>query len=377
VPKVEAKDSNRVGERGTGRGIINNNNYYMASTKTEDVGDGCNFCFVRMKPEHSSAIAAIQEAVYPTPYHEDIKFVMQRSLLFPPGSWVIMRKQRRRPRSAILDTSTTNTSSSNLLLKESSLMMNNDTVTRAAGEVSENAAGLYDSVLDTQQTLQHQHQIQHHQQQTTQEVSEECRGSLEQIRAGNDEGEMIGYMAAYPWPSTDALEKPPSLGDEKTVEMIERGASDPSRAHFFVHEVTLYAQGEGIGKLAMDFLLRIGKEMGFRQAMIVAVLGNESYWSKSCSFKELKKLPDGYYKRDEDKCESNDGGSGHGDNQKRECQVTNDTSSCSNSKESLSILINDTSLTNSSLSLVPSQKLEKRKSFFSTDWRVTVMTVEL
>lgn len=340
----------------------------MASTIIEDVGDDCNFCFVRMKPEHSGAIAAIQEAVYPTPYHEDIKFVMQRSLLFPPGSWVIMRKQRRRPRSA-MDTSITNTtSSSNLPLKESSSMINYDTVTREAVEVSENATGLYDSVLDTQQIQ--------HQQQTTQEVSDECRGSLEQIRAGNDEGEMIGYMAAYPWPSIDALEKPPSLGDEKTEEMIERGASDPSRAHFFVHEVTLYAQGEGIGKLAMDFLLRIGKKMGFRQAMIVAVLGNESYWSKSCSFKELKKLPDGYYKRDEDICEGNDGGSGHGDSPQRECQVNNETSSFSNSKESLSILINDTSLTNSSL-LAPPQKLEKRKSFFSTDWRVTVMTVDL
>ena len=38
--------------------------------------------------------------------------------------------------------------------------------------------------------------------------------------------------------------------------------------------------------------------MGFKQAMLVAVLGNEDYWNKSNGFKEWKKLPDGYYKQD-------------------------------------------------------------------------------
>jgi len=354
--------------------------------ESESKKNDLNFLFIPMKPEHALAIAAIQEAVYPTPYHEDVKFVIQRSILFPPGSWVIIRKKGSRDLlESILESALNSTTgefikdSNHHHSKEisSSVVENNTFLNKVAVEVDVTHSDLLDSIHkrdDKDDSMTNNHQL------MQQTVTDKQSVSCTQILAGNNKGDMIGYMAAYPWPSSNALEKPPSLGDEKTTEMIERGASDPSCAHFFIHEVTLYAQGEGIGKIAMEFLLRIGKRMGFKQAMLVAVLGNESYWNKSCGFNEYKKLPDGYYKQEKDECygEGKDKREGQDDGKKggSECQeLTRDDANVSRrlqSQETLSMLVNGNKSL-SSMTLPGTQILEKRKSFFSTDWRVTVM----
>jgi hypothetical protein len=348
-----------------------------------------NFLFLPMKPEHASAIAAIQEAVYPTPYHEDVKFVIQRSILFPPGSWVVIRKKGSRDLlESILESALNSTTgefikdSNHYHSKEisSSVVENKNILNKVAAEVDVTHYDLLDSIQkheEDDESTTNNHQL------MQQTVTDKQYVSCTQILAGNDEGDMIGYMAAYPWPSSNALEKPPSLGDEKTIEMIARGASDPSCAHFFIHEVTLYAQGEGIGKIAMDFLLRIGKRMGFKQAMLVAVLGNESYWNKSCGFHEYKKLPDGYYKQEKDECygegkdervgqDQQDDGKKESKRQELTARDGTSVSQGMRSQESLSVLENGNN-SQSFMSLLGTQKLEKRKSFFSTDWRVTVM----
>jgi len=352
-----------------------------------------NFLFIPMKPEHASAIAAIQEAVYPTPYHEDVKFVIQRSILFPPGSWVVIRKKGSLDQLESISESATNTTTGEFIKdsnhhhsKEisSSVVDNNNILNKVAAEVDVTHPDLLDSIHkrdDKDDSTTNIHQL------MQQTVTDKQNVSCTQILAGNEEGDMIGYMAAYPWPSSNALEKPPSLGDEKTIEMIERGASDPSCAHFFIHEVTLYAQGEGIGKIAMEFLLRIGKRMGFKQAMLVAVLGNESYWQKSCGFHEYKKLPDGYYKQEKDECygegkdkiegqDQQDDGMKVSERQELTSRDDANVSRTLQSQETLSMLVNGNKSL-SSMTLPGTQKLDKRKSFFSTDWRVTVMTLTL
>ena len=348
-----------------------------------------------MKPEHALAIAAIQEAVYPTPYHEDVKFVIQRSILFPPGSWVIIRKKGSRDLlESILESATTTTTTTGEFIKDSnhhhskeissSVVENNTFLNKVAVEVDVTHSDLLDSIHkrdDKDDSTTNNHQL------MQQTVADKQSVSCTEILAGNNKGDMIGYMAAYPWPSSNALEKPPSLGDEKTTEMIERGASDPSCAHFFIHEVTLYAQGEGIGKIAMEFLLRVGKRMGFKQAMLVAVLGNEGFWHKSCGFNVYKKLPDGYYKQEKDECygegkdkiegqDQQDDGKKESERQELTSRDDANVSQGLQSQESLSMLMNGNK-SQSSMSLPGTQKLEKRKSFFSTDWRVTVMSLTL
>ena len=287
------------------------------------------YCFVKMHNKHAKGIAAIQEAVYPTPYHEDIKFVMQRSVLFPSGSWVVIRKQKS------LFSIENNDDKSNYQIKDKESDIHIDST----------------NILSI--------------------TNDDIHASKQEICAGNEIGDIIGYMAAYPWPCKEALEKPPSLGDNRSEELIKQGAQNPTLSVFFINEVTLYAQGEGIGKVAMNFLLQIGKKMGFKQAMLVAVLGNEDYWNKSNGFKECKKLPDGYYKQDnvfdkiEEKEKEKDNGQKDGSNflytnQQKEEKEKEDVKdeffvSPSNQK----------------------QILEKRKSFFSSDWRVTIMTMSI
>jgi hypothetical protein len=289
----------------------------------EDFSDK-TYYFAQMQSEHAKGIAAIQEAVYPTPYHEDIRFVMQRSLLFPIGSWVVIRKQK----SSI------------------SIEKNND---KSNYQINDKELDIH---FDSTNLLSI--------------TNDDIHANKQEICAGNEIGDIIGYMAAYPWPCKEALEKPPSLGDKRTEELIKQGAQNPSLSVFFIHEVTLYAQGEGIGKVAMNFLLQIGKKMGFKQAMLVAVLGNEDYWNKSNGFKEWKKLPDGYYKQDNDKVEKEiDLGQKDGSN----FQYTNQQ------KEEI-----EKEVVKEEFFVSPSiqkQILEKRKSFFSTDWRVTIMTMSI
>ena len=289
----------------------------------EDFSDK-TYYFAQMQSEHAKGIAAIQEAVYPTPYHEDIRFVMQRSLLFPIGSWVVIRKQK----SSI------------------SIEKNND---KSNYQINDKELDIH---FDSTNLLSI--------------TNDDIHANNQEICAGNEIGDIIGYMAAYPWPCKEALEKPPSLGDKRTEELIKQGAQNPSLSVFFIHEVTLYAQGEGIGKVAMNFLLQIGKKMGFKQAMLVAVLGNEDYWNKSNGFKEWKKLPDGYYKQDNDKVEKEiDLGQKDGSN----FQYTNQQ------KEEI-----EKEVVKEEFFVSPSiqkQILEKRKSFFSTDWRVTIMTMSI
>ena len=119
----------------------------------------------------------------------------------------------------------------------------------------------------------------------------------------------------------------------------------------------------------MNFLLQIGKKMGFKQAMLVAVLGNEDYWNKSNGFKEWKKLPDGYYKQDNifDKIEEKEK-----DNEQKDGSNFLYTNQQKEEKEKEDV--------KDEFFVSPSnqkQILEKRKSFYSTDWRVTIMTLSI
>lgn len=156
-----------------------------------------------MVAEDRDGIWAVQRAVYPPPYHEDVDYVMKRRDAFPEGSFVVVDEARK--------------------------------------------------------------------------------------------GMLVAYAQCYPWGKAAALSCPPSLHDGGALDSIKGAlAGPPSEAVMFMHEVTVWDQGRGLGRSLMERLLRVAADHGITTALLVAVLGNEPLWSKF-GFSVLKELPYGYY----------------------------------------------------------------------------------
>ena len=102
-------------------------------------------------------------------------------------------------------------------------------------------------------------------------------------------GAVLGYASAYPYPAAAALSDPPSLG-ELNAELIAAALRAPRGAALFIHEVSVHAQGRGIGKLLMQRLLGLGRELGLARAILVSVLGNKVYYEKM-GFRLVRTLP--------------------------------------------------------------------------------------
>lgn len=156
-----------------------------------------------MREDDLHGVWAVQRAVYPPPYHEDVSFVMHRRTAFPAGSFV---------------------------------------------------------------------------------VTDDAKDNL-----------IVAYAQCYPWNRVAALESPPSLHDGSALDAIGAALAGPtSEAIMFMHEVTVWEQGRGLGRLLMEQLLQVARDHGFSTALLVAVLGNEPLWSKF-GFSVYKELPYGYY----------------------------------------------------------------------------------
>ena len=102
--------------------------------------------------------------------------------------------------------------------------------------------------------------------------------------------DVLAYASAYPYPAALALASPPSLG-ELDPALIVAALAHPADACLFVHEVSVYAQGRGIGGLFMKRLLGLAGVMGLSSAVLVSVLGNRGYYLK-LGFSLVRSLPD-------------------------------------------------------------------------------------
>lgn len=102
-------------------------------------------------------------------------------------------------------------------------------------------------------------------------------------------GAVLGYASAYPYPSASALSDPPSLG-ELNAGLIAAALRAPRGAALFIHEVSVHAQGRGIGTQFMQRLLGLGRELGLARAVLVSVLGNRAYYEKM-GFSVVRTLP--------------------------------------------------------------------------------------
>jgi GNAT superfamily N-acetyltransferase len=112
-------------------------------------------------------------------------------------------------------------------------------------------------------------------------------------------GKIVAYAQCYPWLREAALKEPPALHDGDACATIKEALAveNRSEALLFLHEVTVYEQGKGLGTFLMNKLLEVAKETGFSTAMLVAVLGNGPLWAKF-GFELTKELPWGYYAED-------------------------------------------------------------------------------
>ena len=50
------------------------------------------FAFEPLLPAHEAAVGALQEAVYPPPYHEHTRHILARAAAYPQGSFVVVRR---------------------------------------------------------------------------------------------------------------------------------------------------------------------------------------------------------------------------------------------------------------------------------------------
>jgi GNAT superfamily N-acetyltransferase len=103
---------------------------------------------------------------------------------------------------------------------------------------------------------------------------------------------VIAYASSYPWPLTAALAAPPSLGvfDAAPVCAVDAAPEGPDCA-FFIHEVSVYVQGGGVGTALVDALLAHARARGFHTALLVSVLGNDGYYAKKWGFSAVRALP--------------------------------------------------------------------------------------
>jgi len=103
---------------------------------------------------------------------------------------------------------------------------------------------------------------------------------------------VVAYASAYPWPLAAALAAPPSLGvlDAATIAAASAHPGGPDSA-FFLHEVSVHAQGLGVGAALVDALLAHARARGFHTALLVSVLGNDAYYAKKWGFAAVRALP--------------------------------------------------------------------------------------
>jgi len=124
--------------------------------------------------------------------------------------------------------------------------------------------------------------------------------------------DVVGYAQAYPWPAAAAAAAPPSLCDGDAPAVIARACAAAAAAAaasaegaaaaaasaegavgetlLFVHEVSVWRQGVGLGRALMEACLAAGRAAGLRRAMLVAVLGNAPIWARF-GFASLRSLP--------------------------------------------------------------------------------------
>ena len=118
--------------------------------------------------------------------------------------------------------------------------------------------------------------------------------------AAATEEDVVGYAQAYPWPAAAAAASPPSLCDSDAPAVIARacaaaaagGGSEGGGGEtlLFVHEVSVWRQGVGLGRALMEACLAAGRAAGLQRAMLVAVLGNGPLWARF-GFESLRSLP--------------------------------------------------------------------------------------
>ena len=125
-----------------------------------------------------------------------------------------------------------------------------------------------------------------------------------------DDGTLLGYAQAYPWSAAAASASPPSLSDGDAPAAIAAALALPPReALLFVHEVSVYRQGCGVGRALMERCLAAGRAVGLRRAMLVAVLGNAPLWQRVGGFRAIRELPEyAGSTRADDGGEGSDGG---------------------------------------------------------------------
>lgn len=100
-----------------------------------------------------------------------------------------------------------------------------------------------------------------------------------------------GYGQCYPWSKTKALIKPPSLGSEDATIEIENALKLPSSdVILFIHEISLYTQGKGIGRCILQSMFTLAKENKYSTCMLVSVLGNESLWKHVGQFISIETI---------------------------------------------------------------------------------------
>ena len=103
---------------------------------------------------------------------------------------------------------------------------------------------------------------------------------------------VVAYASSYPWPLAAALAAPPSLGVLDTAPIVAASASPGGEdSCLFIHEVSVHAQGVGVGAALVDALLAHAKAQGFHTALLVAVLGNEAYYARKWGFAAVRALP--------------------------------------------------------------------------------------
>lgn len=105
---------------------------------------------------------------------------------------------------------------------------------------------------------------------------------------GSDD--IVAYASSYPWPLAAALEKPPSLG-ALDLSQICAGDAAPSDACYFLHEISVHAQGSGVGSALVNAMLDHAESRGFRVAVLVSVLGNDDYYAARWGFEVIRRLP--------------------------------------------------------------------------------------
>ena len=114
------------------------------------------------------------------------------------------------------------------------------------------------------------------------------------MRAAGGSERVAGYAQAYPWPAAAAAAAPPSLCDSDAPKIISEALASPSNSLLFLHEVSVYEQGCGLGAALLAACAHAGRAAGLSRVLLVAVLGQGSYWQRH-GFTRERDLPSGYY----------------------------------------------------------------------------------